>query len=97
MPSPEVSDPDGAIPLGDENGSVGDDEHNHHHHKRYEIHFVGSESGKKFANDEMEAADMMDDIHAKDPHAKVWVIDRMTGEKVHPKEDVEDETEEGDE
>lgn len=86
-PSPEVSDPDGATPLGDFNGSVGDGEHQHHHHKRYEVHFVGSESGKKHASDEEEAAEMMDDILAQDPHAKIWVVDRMTGEKVHPKDD----------
>lgn len=95
-PSPEVSDPDGAIPLGDFNGSVeggdgddgddGDDD-TPHHHKRYEIHFVGSDSGKKCASDEIEAADMLEDILAKDPHAKVWVVDRMTGERFHPKED----------
>lgn len=88
-PSPEVSDPDGAIPLGDENGEVGGDDTGavHHHHKRYEIHFIGNDSGKKHASDEEEAAEMMDDILANDPHAKIWVIDRMTGEKVHPKEE----------
>jgi uncharacterized membrane protein len=55
------------------------------HHDRYEIHFVSSvESGCKHSDEEIEAAEMVDDLVQKlGPHAKIWVYDLKQGEKVY--------------
>ena len=84
-PSPEVSDPDGAIPLGDFNGSVGGEDTSHLATGRYKIR---SGSDTKHANNETEADEIVNSFHAQNPYAKVRVVDKVTGKKfVYHKKD----------
>ena len=83
-PSPEVSDPDGAIPLGDFNGSVGgEDTSRNLAAGRYEIR---SGSDIRYTNDETEAGEIVNSFHAQNPYAKVRVVDKATGKQVYPQE-----------